>query len=157
MALHANKHRRLRQLRERRRRKPPTLTHERRKKFIPNGCTASPDGLGAIQWKDCCDLHDLAYYVGGWRGLLNGAKLKSDIALAQCMMRHWRRSADDPQISKSRRAGRLVGGPVLGSLYFLAVSTVGSLPFFWPWREREVPSHEMLASLATPGAFTALA
>jgi hypothetical protein len=30
-----------------------------------NGCDAFPDGIGKISWKSCCDLHDIAYTLGG--------------------------------------------------------------------------------------------
>lgn len=116
------------------------------RRFLPNGCTSSPDRLGEVDWKGCCDLHDLSYHVGGWRRLVNGEKLLTDFELAACMAGRWWRSADE-RVPWWRRLGRRLGAVILPPVYMTAVVTVGSLPIFWSWRERPVPSHEALLRL----------
>lgn len=32
---------------------------------VPNGCDWFPDRFLVWDWKHCCDLHDIAYTVGG--------------------------------------------------------------------------------------------
>ena len=112
--------------------------------FIPNGCTKSPDGVGAVQWKDCCDLHDLSYFVGGWRRILNGDKFRTDLALGRCMADRWRRSADEIGIPNHVRLRRLAGAQTVGRIYTTGVTLVGWTPINWSWRQRPVPTVDEL-------------
>lgn len=88
--------------------------------FIPNGCSRVPDG----NFKSCCDLHDLAYYVGG--SLRD--KWRADRGLAECI---------------AKRQGKPVGW-----LYFAGVTLFGWTPWHWSYQRKPVPTHAELESLA---------
>lgn len=91
--------------------------------FLPNGCSRVPDG----NFKGCCDLHDLAYYVGG--SLAD--KWSADRGLAACLA--------------ERIGGRW--GQVVGGLYFAGVTAFGWTPWHWSYRRRPVPTHAELEAL----------
>lgn len=117
--------------------------------FLPNGCGAGPtgrvvpDGLGAVEWRGCCNVHDLAYHVGG--GL--GAKLRADAGLAACMARRWAASARELEAPAWRRAARWLGAATLPAAYFAAVTLLGWTPATWSYRRRPVPTEAELRAL----------
>ena len=88
--------------------------------FLPNGCSRVPDG----NFKSCCDLHDLAYYIGG--SLRD--KWRADRGLSRCI---------------AERQGR-----ALGWLYFAGVTAFGWLPIHWSYTRKPVPTHAELEALA---------
>ena len=87
--------------------------------FIPNGCSRVPDG----NFKGCCDLHDLAYHLGG--SLRD--KWRADLGLSRCIGER-----------KSR---------ALGWLYFAGVTLFGATPWHWSYTRRPVPTPEEFAAL----------
>jgi hypothetical protein len=88
--------------------------------FLPNGCSRVPD----VNFRGCCDLHDLAYYVGG--SLRD--KWRADLGLAACI---------------AERQGK-----VIGWLYFVGVTLFGWTPWHWSYRRKPVPTREQLQALA---------
>ena len=142
---------------------------------LPNGCGAGwsagpvPDALADVDFSGCCDLHDLAYYEGGFGGLFT-RKPRSDWALGRCLARRFRARAEalvaeaavlaggggtkayaafDRARALRRRAYYLRAlGEAAGLGYTLAVLLVGWTPLTWPWRRRALPSAEELADLA---------
>lgn len=112
-----------------------------RRAFIPNGCTSSPDAVGDVAWKGCCDIHDLAYHLGGKNVL---RKWQSDAGLGWCMAKRWGRSVMEP-VPWWRRVGRAVGAVFVPVGYVAVTATAGLA--FWNWRGNPVPSHEELAAL----------
>jgi len=46
-----------------------------------NGCDSFPDGMFGVSWKHCCDVHDVAYSIGG----SVSARLAADIDLGLCV------------------------------------------------------------------------
>ena len=51
--------------------------------FWTDGCSSSPDGLKSVPnlWRDCCLVHDIAY----WRGGPEILKIQADAELNQCL------------------------------------------------------------------------
>lgn len=74
-----------------------------------NGCDFWPDGLGNLDWRICCDAHDLAYGIGGnaWE------RLQADWALAVC-----------------------VNEIAPGMGFVMLAGVVGAGWLFWTWRKR---------------------
>jgi hypothetical protein len=105
-----------------------------------------PDALGDIEYRDCCDQHDLDWAVGGvrggiipWRvdGRWQWRFMRSNVGLSRCMR------------DRFAAQGQPALGWVAGPLYWAAVSTVGV--FAWRWRSPTggvMPTHEQLAALA---------
>jgi 4-hydroxybenzoate polyprenyltransferase len=135
--------------------------------LIPNGCGPAgvpvPDEMGGVDWKHCCDLHDVAYWEGGIRGGLlpwwgkgrfEWRYLRSNLGLASCMRRRWsaRLSATS---SPRRRAWLAFGRAAVPALYFLATMLLGW--FAWSWNRRELGSADLrkLAAL-TPAELASL-
>lgn len=115
------------------------------KPFVPNGCTSSPDGIGALKWKSCCDRHDLAYYVGGPNPL---RKWRADLGLGWCMAKRWARSVREP-VPWWRRAARAAGSVAVPAAYVAVTATVGLLPMYWNYRGNPMPSNAELSALAS--------
>ena len=65
---------------------------------IGDGCTLWFDRLGDLDWRQCCDAHDLAYYQ-------QADKWEADVQLALCV-------AD-------------AGAPIIGIIMFVGVSLFG--------------------------------
>lgn len=115
--------------------------------FIPNGCGPKagkitsllvPDELIGVEYRGCCDTHDLAYAQGGFWGLFY-RKPRADIALAACLFGHFK----DAAIARISRGGvanyaKGVGTAALGAglapLYAIAVTLFGWTPLTWRWR-----------------------
>ena len=43
-----------------------------------DGCTLWLDGWGDLSWRQCCDIHDIAYGIGA-------NKIAADLDLAMCV------------------------------------------------------------------------
>lgn len=124
--------------------------------FLPNGCGAGitgklvPDETIGVNFDDCCDLHDLAYHVGkgGILGLLY-AKPAADWSLMRCMDKRFAAKAVRYEMTGRRwkKVAVLAVGSVVPPLYFVALTLLGWTPLTWPWKERQMPSHESLAKL----------
>lgn len=120
-----------------------------RRPFLPNGCGAGPtgavvpDGAGAVDFRGCCNLHDLAYHVGGSLA----AKARADAGLAACMARRWAASARDQGAPAWRRAARWLGAATFPGAYFAAVTLLGWTPATWSYRRRPVPTESELRAL----------
>lgn len=125
-------------------------------RFLPNGCGSGwtsklvPDEAAGANFDECCDLHDLGYYVGkgGFLGLFY-AKPVIDYRLMQCMdhqftMRTIRLTVDGRRM---RAFTTYLAGVVIPPIYFVALTLLGWTPLTWPWKERPMPSHEDLERL----------
>ncbi|HWU42454.1 MAG TPA: hypothetical protein VN132_03415, partial [Bdellovibrio sp.] len=72
------------------------------KPFVSDGCSMSPDGLGANHsWVDCCIRHDIAYWLGGTRE----DKSNADHGLKACIAKK--------------------GFPEIAEIYYASVATMG--------------------------------
>jgi hypothetical protein len=100
-----------------------------------------PDGAGAVRFGDCCNLHDLGYYIGGSLWL----KLSHDAALSACMGARWWASIREP-VPWWRRTARALGWFVTPPVYFLAVTLFGWVA--WDYRGKPPPSHAELEAIA---------
>jgi hypothetical protein len=114
------------------------------KPFIPNGCTKSPDGWDGVDWKNCCDLHDLAFYEGGFLGGLvpwyakqkDGSRAwswtypQANVGLAKCI------------VERNKKEGKPWQGRFFGSLYGATTMLVSWTPWHWTWKKREVTGKE---------------
>lgn len=112
--------------------------------FIPNGCTKSPDGWDSVDWQDCCNLHDLAFYRGGFFGGLlpwpvvqpDGFRRfewrypKANIGLAKCIVKRHKEKKQPWQ------------GRFFGSLYGVGTMLVSWTPWHWSWKERKITGKE---------------
>lgn len=132
----------------------------RPKAFIPNGCTASPDGMGGVRWKGCCDRHDLAFHVGGWNVF---RKWRADFGLGWCMAKRFWRGAREPiawhrlrhetaddhdarvLLESGRRIARGVGALFVPLGYVAVTATIGL--GWWNWRGNPMPTHEELQAI----------
>jgi hypothetical protein len=149
----------------------PTLAERKLKKvgklirpteFIPNGCGPKagtgltallvPDELAGVKFgEECCNPHDLAYYVGGFWGLFC-RKPRADIGLGACLadrfmdaakVRWYRRT----WTGRLKAVGTAVLGIVAGVIFALAVLALGWTPLTWRWRKRPPPSDEELTEV----------
>lgn len=126
--------------------------------FIPNGCGSGftagpvPDSAGAVRFGDCCNLHDLGYYLGGSLWL----KLSHDAALSACMGERWWGSIFDRSVPRWRRAARALGWALFPPAYFTAVTLFGWVA--WDYRGKPPPSHAELEAIAglSPAELAAL-
>lgn len=69
-----------------------------------DGCTFWLDGLAGLDWRHCCDAHDVAYYQ-------LADKWTADVDLMSCVAQ--------------------AGAPVMGLIMFLGVTIFGGI---WYWR-----------------------
>jgi hypothetical protein len=86
------------------------ITHGRQippKPFVSDGCTFSPDRFGV----HCCELHDLAYWLGGDRE----DKARADAELKGCTCKQ----------SEAYAPVQWLGVRVLGSRFMPDVSWIG--------------------------------
>lgn len=130
--------------------------------WAPNGCGPAagtgltailvPDELAGVEFGDeCCNAHDLAYYIGGFWGLFY-RKPRADIGLGACLVD---RFLDAAKVRWYRRTwtGRLkaigtaVLGFVVGVTYTVAVLALGWTPLTWRWRKRPPPSDAELTEV----------
>lgn len=110
--------------------------------FLPTGCGGGrtawmvPDELAHVDFRRCCDCHDFAYFIGGWRGLF-WARPRADVLLGVCIVRAYTRAARHCWRSgwpeyRVRAIALVVLGLMLGVLYTSVVLAVGWV--VWPWR-----------------------
>jgi hypothetical protein len=128
--------------------------------FVPNGCGPAATGpvdlvpdsfLGVKFGHECCDVHDLEYYRGGFLGLF-WRKPKADYRLAACMTRRmWRAGRENlllvSRAKKAKGYAQMFASGHIGLVYGLAVTLFGWSPFTWGWKERELPTHEQLVAI----------
>jgi hypothetical protein len=71
--------------------------------FTSDGCSSFPDGtlVEKTLWKNCCVVHDKAYWQGGTKQ----QRLAADVELKQCV-----ESLGKPRIAELMLAGVRVGG-----------------------------------------------
>lgn len=71
--------------------------------FTTDGCSEFPDGTPRHRkiWRDCCVVHDRAY----WRGGTYDERLEADRALQTCVT-----AVGEPAVAKVMLAGVRVGG-----------------------------------------------
>ena len=99
--------------------------------YKTNGCTAAPD----LDFRHCCDKHDVAYQQGGgWV-----ARLVADWRLGRCIR------------CESRVRGRFL----IGFIYFFAVRIFGPIFFaYWWGRNLNGWAREIIGTLIVSVLFT---
>jgi 4-hydroxybenzoate polyprenyltransferase len=125
--------------------------------LLPNGCglpaAPAPDQIGPVEWEECCNLHDLAYWEGGIRGGLLPWKtergwewryIQSNLGLARCMAERWGASVG-PDTPLLRRWSLRIGQVVVPVLYLVATTLLGWIA--WSW-ERKPLRREPLEALS---------
>ena len=95
--------------------------------FTTDGCSLFPDRAGAVEWCDCCLVHDLVY----WRGGTEAERLKADEDLRACV-------------------ARASGSEVLAGTMFAGVRAGGSpslnTPFRWGYGRATGKLYEALSA-----------
>lgn len=72
--------------------------------FTTDGCSLFPDRdpLGRSEWRTCCVVHDIAYWMGG----TEPERLGADVALRTCVAR----ATGDAQLAEAMYVGVRGGG-----------------------------------------------
>lgn len=123
--------------------------------FVPNGCGPAagtgltallvPDELAGVRFgSECCNPHDLAYYIGGFWGLFY-RKPRTDVGLGACMVDRfldaakvrWHRGT---LAGRAKAAGTAALGLTVGPVYTFMVLVLGWTPLTWSWRKRRAPA-----------------
>ena len=132
--------------------------------FIPNGCGPAvtgpmdliPDKLIGVEFGDaCCNVHDLAYYQGGFWGLFY-RKPRADLGLGACMagrmLRQARENWEGDWKRKALAGAQGAAAIPAGAVYTLAVLAFGWTPLTWRWRKRSPPRRVRLKRIARAAA-----
>lgn len=112
-----------------------------------------PDELVGVEFGvECCNPHDLAYYMGGFWGLF-WRKPKADFGLGACVMSRFMDAAAvrwmrDSVSGKALAVGTAMTGAAVSTAFTTAVLLLGWTPLTWSWRKNPAPTEEELRKVA---------